>query len=55
MNYSINLGAWKSVFAVPSAVVDDYILLASSAAIKTLLYLLRHGGDSFSEKQIANK
>lgn len=55
MNYSINLGAWKSVFAVPSAVVDDYILLASSAAIKTLLYLLRHGGDSFSEKQIAKE
>ena len=28
MDYKINLGAWTSVFAVPSAVVDKYILLA---------------------------
>lgn len=53
MNYSINSGAWQKVFAVPSQVVDDYILLASSAAIKTLLYLLRHGGESFSNEDIS--
>ncbi len=48
MNYNINLGAWKSVFAVPSNVVDEYILLAGSASLKVLLYLLRHSGEDLS-------
>ena len=48
MNYNINLGAWKSVFAVPTNVVDEYILLAGSASLKVLLYLLRHSGEDLS-------
>lgn len=52
MNYNINLGAWKSVFAVPSSVVDDYILLAGSASLKVLLYLLRHSGEDSSRDNI---
>lgn len=42
MNYKINLGSWNSVFAVPSAVVDKYILLASGPSVKVLLFLLRN-------------
>lgn len=52
MNYSLDAGAWNSVFAVPSAVVDKYIKLADGASLKLLLYLLRHGGESFTEQQL---
>lgn len=52
MNYSLNAGAWNSVFAVPSGVVDKYIKLADGASLKLLLYLLRHGGESFTEEQL---
>lgn len=48
MNYSLNIGEWNSVFAVPAGVVDKYIKLASGNSLKLLLFLLRHGGESFS-------
>ena len=53
MKYNINLGSWGSVFAVPSAVVDKYILLASGQAIKVLLFLLKNNDKSFSVGDIA--
>lgn len=53
MNYKINLGAWNGVFAVPSAVVDKYILLASGSSIKVLLFLLRNCDREFELKDIA--
>ncbi len=52
MNYSLDAGAWSSVFAVPASVVDKYIKLADEASLKLLLYLLRHGGESFTEEQL---
>lgn len=48
MEYSLNAGEWNKVFAVPSSVVDNYIRLASGNALKLLLYLMRHGGESFT-------
>ena len=48
MEYSLNAGEWNKVFAVPSSVVDKYIKLASGNALKLLLFLLRHGGESFT-------
>ncbi len=42
MTYTINLGAWGSVFAVPASVVDKHIKLASEAQLKVLLYILRN-------------
>lgn len=48
MDYSLNAGEWNKVFAVPSSVVDKYIKLASGNALKLLLYLTRHGGESFT-------
>lgn len=48
MDYSLNTGEWNKVFAVPSSVVDKYIKLASGNALKLLLYLTRHGGESFT-------
>lgn len=48
MEYSLNVGEWNSVFAVPSSVVDKYIKLAGGNSLKLLLYLIRHGGESFT-------
>ncbi len=52
MKYSLDAGVWSSVFAVPSSVVDKYIKLADGASLKLLLYLLRHGGESFDEHHL---
>lgn len=52
MKYSLNAGVWNSVFAVPSCVVDKYIKTADGASLKLLLYLLRHGGESFEEAEL---
>ncbi len=34
MEYFVNAGSWGAVFAVPNAVVDNYIKLANEALIK---------------------
>ena len=52
MKYSLNAGAWNSVFAVPSSVVDKYIKIAGAGSLKLLLFLLRHGGKSFSDEEL---
>lgn len=52
MNYSLNIGEWNSIFAVPSSIVDKYIKLAGANSMKLLLYLLRHGGEEFSENKL---
>ncbi len=46
------MGEWNSVFAVPASVVDKYIKLAGEKPLKLLLYLLRHGGETFSEDKL---
>ncbi len=46
MNYKINPLAFTGIFAVPNALVDDNIRLASALQLKTLLYMLRHQTDS---------
>lgn len=53
MGYSIDMGKWGSVFAVPSSVVDEYMKLAGAAQLKVLLYLLRHGGEDVTVDQLA--
>lgn len=52
--YKLNLGAWNSVFAVPSSVVDDYIKTASGDNIKILLFLLRNSGRYLSADDISS-
>ncbi|MBQ8194654.1 MAG: DnaD domain protein [Oscillospiraceae bacterium] len=52
MKYSLNAGEWNSVFAVPTSVVDRYIKLAGAGALKLLLFLMRHGGESFSDDEL---
>lgn len=53
MSYQINLGCWNEIFAVPAAVVDQHIKIASEAQLKVLLYLLRHSGKSLETSDIA--
>ena len=53
MNYTVNLGCWGSIFAVPTDVVDKYIKIAGSAQLKVLLYILRKSGQEFSTSDIA--
>lgn len=52
MKYSLNAGEWNNVFAIPSSVVDKYIKLASAGSLKLLLFLLRHGGKSFTDEEL---
>ena len=54
MSYTINLGQWNSVFAVPSSVVDKYIKLATEAQLKVLLYILRHSGEEIGEDELSS-
>lgn len=53
MSYSVNLGCWGSIFAVPTAVVDKYLKIAGSAQLKVLLWILRHSGEQFELDTVA--
>lgn len=53
MSYSINLGEWNSVFAVPCSVVDKHIKLAGSVQLKVLLWELRHAGENLEAQDVA--
>lgn len=37
--------AWRTLFSVPTAVVDQYLKIATPSQLKVLLYLLRHCPD----------
>lgn len=54
MDYTVNLGCWGSIFAVPTDVVDKYLKIAGSAQLKVLLYILRRSGEHFSARDIAS-
>ena len=52
MEFSLNAGEWNSVFAVPSSIVDRYLLLAGENSLKLILFLLRHGGERFTAERL---
>ncbi|MGN0612587.1 MAG: DnaD domain protein [Porcipelethomonas sp.] len=54
MEYFLNMGAFGSVFAVPKAVVDNYIKLANEAAVKVLLYILRNNEQTHDASAVAS-
>ena len=54
MNFTLNLGTWNSIFAVPSCIVDQHIKLAGSAQLKVLLWVLRYAGQEFNIDDIAS-
>ena len=53
MSFTMDLGEWNSIFAVPSAVVDKHLKTASEAQLKTLLYLLKNSGTDIDENTIS--
>lgn len=53
MSIKINLGAWSSVFAVPSKIVDEGLKFSDGVKLKVLLFVLRNGGESIDETDIS--
>ena len=53
MAVKINLGAWDSVFAVPSQVVDEGLKFSDGVKLKVLLFALRNAGSNFMDKDIS--
>lgn len=53
MEYSLDMGAWNTVFAVPCALVDRHIRLAGKEQLQVILWLLRHAGERFSAEGLA--
>ena len=53
MSYSINLGSWNDIFAVPKDVVNKYIKLAKEDYIKVLLVLLANAGNELSTSELS--
>jgi DnaD/phage-associated family protein len=53
--YKINSSVFKSIFAVPSEIVDKHIVTASSVSIKVLLLILRNGDASITVDEMAEK
>lgn len=54
MSIKINLGAWSSVFAVPSKIVDEGLKFSDGVKLKVLLYVLRNSDKEFDDKDISN-
>lgn len=48
MDYSLNMGIWNSIFAVPSEIVDKYINQSDEIELKVLLYVLRSGANKIN-------
>ena len=46
MSYSVNPSVFKSIFAVPSDIVDKHIRLANEHQLKVLLWILRNSPDN---------
>ncbi len=55
MKFTLDMGAWSSVFAVPTSIVDKHIKLAGENELKVMLWLLRHGGLSVTSKILSEK
>lgn len=55
MSYTVDLGCWGSIFAVPTDVVDKYLKIAGSAQLKVLLWILRHSGEQFEIETISEQ
>lgn len=51
----MNFGEWRSVFAIPTSVVDKHMKHASCEELKVLLWILKNTGNNFSVKDIANE
>lgn len=53
MSIFIDLGAWNSIFAVPSKVVDEGLKFSDGVKLKVLLFVLRNAGRSLENDEIS--
>lgn len=53
MEYSLDLGTWNQVFAVPTALVDRHLKLAGKEQLQAILWILRHAGERFTKEMLA--
>lgn len=53
MQYFLETGQWRSVFAVPKDLVDKHIKLAGKEQLKTILWMLCHNESPASAQEIA--
>lgn len=53
MQYRLDMGAWSSVFAVPTELVDRHLRLATKEALQVILWVFRHGGENFSPETLS--
>ena len=53
MSVKINLGAWSSVFAVPSKIVDEGLKFSDGVKLKVLLYVLRNSDNEITNEDIS--
>ena len=53
MSIRVSPDQWGSVFAVPSAVVDEHIRMANGQQLKVLLYVLRHSGEDLEVQDLS--
>ena len=53
--FNVNPALYGSVFAVPSVLTDKYLKLASPAAIKVLLLILRNPGEDFTVEELSKR
>lgn len=53
MSIKLDLGAWNSIFAVPSKVVDEGLKFSDGVKLKILLFVLRNSGSEFDENKIS--
>lgn len=53
MSIKINLGAWSSVFAVPSKIVDEGLKMSDGVKLKVLLYVLRNADKKLENTDIS--
>lgn len=53
MSIRINLGAWSSVFAVPSKIVDEGLKFSDGVKLKVLLYVLRNSDRELDDNDIS--
>lgn len=53
MSIFIDLGAWNSIFAVPSKVVDEGLKFSDGVKLKVLLFVLRNAGRSVENDEIS--
>lgn len=54
MSFSINLGAWGSIFAVPCEVVNKHLKLVGEIQLKVLLFILNSNSSDLSFEKIAD-